>query len=138
MRCNRSAQLNLTADFPSNNMLVRNPTGDALRSIYLTNDIVKDIVLHNDYTRMRLMTCGTKVINKQEGAASKREGAEMQFRILSEGLPVVLPYIASNSIISADLPALRVMLETYYPVCANFEDPFKSAVDSKGTHPRIL
>ncbi|KAF7795210.1 hypothetical protein EIP86_006360 [Pleurotus ostreatoroseus] len=125
------AQLNLTQDFPATNMLVRNPTGDALRSIYLTNDIVKDIVLHNDYTRMRLMTCGTKVINKQEGAAAKREGAEMQFRVLSEGLPVVLPYITSDTIIPADLTALRVMMQTYYPVCANFEEPFKSAVDSR-------
>ncbi|KAJ3551352.1 hypothetical protein NM688_g4752 [Phlebia brevispora] len=125
------AQLNLTQDFPSSNMLIRNPTGEAVRSIYLTNDIVKDIALHNDYTRMRLMTCGTKVIGKQEGAAAKREGAEMQFRILSEGMPVMLPYIAPESIISADLAALKAMMQTYYPVCANFEEPFRSVVESK-------
>ena len=127
-----SAQLNLTDSFPSSNTLVRSPTGEAVRSIYLTNDIVKDIVAHNDYSRLRLMTCGTKVIGKQEGAAAKREGAEMQFRILSEGLPVMLPYIAPDSVLSADLAALKVMMQTYYPVCTNFEEPFKSAVEAKG------
>ena len=114
-------------------MLVRNPTGDAVRSIYLTNDIVKDIVLHNDFTRMRLMTCGTKVIGKQEGAAAKREGAEMQFRILSEGLPVMLPYISPEFIMTADLATLRIMMQTYYPVVAGFGEPFKSAIEGKCT-----
>ena len=128
-----STQLNLTADFPLSNMLVRNPTGDAVRSIYLTNDIVKDIVLHNDFTRMRLMTCGTKIIGKQEGAAAKREGAEMQFRILSEGLPVMLPHISPDSIITADLSALRITLQAYYPVVSGFGEPFRSAVEDKGT-----
>ena len=56
-----SSQLHLTADLPAANMLTRNPTGDTVRSIYMANDIVKQIVEHNDYTRMRLVTAGTKV-----------------------------------------------------------------------------
>ena len=118
------------------NMLIRNPTGDAVRSTYLANDIVKAIVLHNDYTRIRLMTCGTKVIGKQEGAAAKREGAEMQFRILSEGLPVMLPYIAPESVITADLAALKIMMQAYYPICSGFEEPFRSAVEERGERSR--
>ena len=114
-------------------MLIRNPTGDTVRSIYMTNDIVRQIVEHNDYTRMRLVTCGTKVMGKQEGAASKKEGAEMQFRILSEGLPVMLPYIEPESILSADLATLKVMMESYYPVCSQFQEPFRSAIEPKGT-----
>ena len=114
-------------------MLIRNPTGETVRSMYMTNDIVRQIVEHNDYTRMRLMTCGTKVMGKQEGAASKREGAESQFRILSEGLPVMLPYVQPESILSADLATLKVLIESYYPVCSHFQEPFRSAVEPKGT-----
>jgi multisite-specific tRNA:(cytosine-C5)-methyltransferase len=116
-------------------MLIRNPTGDTVRSIYMTNDIVRQIVEHNDYTRMRLVTCGTKVMGKQEGSASKKEGAGMQFRVLSEGLPVMLPYIQPESILSADLATLKVMMESYYPVCSQFQEPFGSAIEPKGTIP---
>ena len=114
-------------------MLIRNPTGDTVRSIYMTNDIVRQIVEHNDYTRMRLVTCGTKVMGKQEGAGAKKEGAEVQFRVLSEGLPVMLPYIQPESILSADLATLKVMMESYYPVCSLFQEPFRSAIEPKGT-----
>ena len=116
-------------------MLTRNPTGDTVRSIYMANDIVKQIVEHNDYTRMRLVTAGTKVMAKQEGAAAKRESAPMQFRILSEGLPVMLPYVEPASILGADLAALRVLMETYYPVVSQFQEPFRSAIEPRGTPP---
>ncbi|KZT07398.1 cytosine-5--methyltransferase [Laetiporus sulphureus 93-53] len=130
------SQLHFTPDFPSSNVLVRNPEGEALRSMYMTNDIVKDIVLHNDYSRMRLMTCGTKIIAKQESAEAKREGARPQFRVLSEGLPVVLPHIEPQSILSADVATLKVFMESYYPLCTSFGEPFKSLIESKdvGSH----
>ncbi|OSX63847.1 hypothetical protein POSPLADRAFT_1138690 [Postia placenta MAD-698-R-SB12] len=127
------SQLRLKPDFPASNILVRNPGGEPVRSLYMTNDIVKQIVLHNDYTRMRLMTCGTKVFAKQEGAGAKREGAEMQFRVLSEGLPVVLPHIEPEAILQADVATLRVMMESYYPLCTSFPAPFKSLLQSKAS-----
>ena len=71
-------------------MFVRSPSGETVRSLYMTNNIVRQIVENNDYTKMRLMTCGTKVLGNQEGAAAKREGVDSQFRILSEGLPCIV------------------------------------------------
>jgi multisite-specific tRNA:(cytosine-C5)-methyltransferase len=120
-------QLNLTASFPSSNILVRNPEGDAVRSFYLTNDLVKSVVLNNDYTRMRLMTSGTKVITKQEAG----RGLEAQFRVLGEGLPVVLPYIDPSVILDAEFATLKTLLMTYYPLCASFADPFRSVIENK-------
>ena len=99
----------------------------------MTNDIVKSIVQHNDYTRIRLMTCGTKVLAKQEGSVAKREGNEPQFRLLGEGLPVMLPYIEPECIIDADLPALKILMEGYYPVISGFSDPFRSVIEARGT-----
>ena len=97
----------------------------------MTNDIVKSIVENNDYTRLRLMTCGTKVMGKQEGAAAKREGAELQFRVLGEGLPVLLPFIDADSIVTADLPTLKILMETYYPLVTGFPEPFRSMIEAK-------
>ncbi|KAI8990721.1 cytosine-5--methyltransferase [Trametes punicea] len=121
----------LNPDFPASNMLVRNPVGDTVRSLYMVNDIVKSIIQHNDYARIRLMTAGTKVFGKQEGTEAKREGNETHFRVLAEGLPVVLPFVGSKAIVHADLAALKILLEAYYPLTSGFADPFRSTIEAK-------
>ncbi|KAK7683830.1 hypothetical protein QCA50_013206 [Cerrena zonata] len=131
-------KLNLKSNFPASNILVRNPAGDPVRSLYMTNDIVKSIVENNDYQRLRLMTCGTKVMGKQEGAAAKREGAELQFRVLDEGLPVLLPFIEPESIVTADLPTLKILMETYYPLINGFPEPFRSIIEAKTTGSHVV
>lgn len=76
---------------------------------------------------MRLMTSGTKVITKQEAG----RGLEAQFRVLGEGLPVVLPYIDPSVILDAEFATLKTLLMTYYPLCASFADPFRSVIENK-------
>lgn len=157
-----SRQLSLTPDFPSSNILVRNPAGEPARSLYLTNDIVHAVVQHNDFKKMRLMNAGTKIFTKQEGGfgrgkqaalsgsastapdvampddlavaetgAAEPEAIVTPFRLLSEGLPVVLPYIREESIIEAQMGALRTLVEEYYPLLDRFGEPFKSLMSSK-------
>ena len=77
---------------------------------------------------MRLMTAGTKVITKQDAG----RGMDAQFRVLGEGLPVVLPYMDPAVIMVADVRALRVLLQTYYPLCASFGEPFREAIEARG------
>ena len=114
-------------------MLVRNPAGDTVRSLYMVNDIVKSIIQHNDFARIRLMTAGTKVFGKQEGAEAKRAAAgDSHFRVLAEGLPVVLPFVGQRAVLRANGAALRVMMESYYPLTMGFADPFRSEVEAKG------
>ncbi|KDQ22272.1 hypothetical protein PLEOSDRAFT_1059847 [Pleurotus ostreatus PC15] len=127
-------RLKLTDGFPASNILVRNPGGDAVRSLYLTNDIVKTIILNNDYTRIRLTTAGTKVLAKQEAG---RDG-DAQFRVLGEGLPVVLPYIDPSTIMESGVGTLRILLKAYHPTCASFEEPFRSQIESKDIGNHIL
>jgi multisite-specific tRNA:(cytosine-C5)-methyltransferase len=129
-----SKRLSLTSDFPSSNVLVRNPAGNPVRSLYLTNDLVKTVVLYNDYDRIRLISCGTKVFTKQEGGKT----TDAQFRVLGEGLPVVLPYTDPNSIITADISVLKTLLEVHYPLCATFGQPFCSVIEGRGKIPAIL
>ena len=121
-------RLKLSSNFPASNILVRNPEGEPSRSLYLTNDLVKNIIQHNDYARIRLTFAGTKLLTKQEGG----KGIDAQFRVLGEGLPIVLPYIDPELIITGDLGALRILIESYYPLCTSFGDPFKSAIEAKG------
>ncbi|KAN0086028.1 S-adenosyl-L-methionine-dependent methyltransferase [Tylopilus felleus] len=130
-------QLHLTSSFPRSNVLVRNPEGDAVRSLYLVNDLVKSVLAANDYTRMRLMTAGTKVITKQDAAAG-RGFSDAHFRILGEGLPVVLPYVDPGTIVTADGAALRTLLQTYYPLCTSFQEPFRSVIEARGSGSHVV
>jgi len=84
-------------------------------------------VQHNDYTRMRLVTCGTKLFVKQGADKS----ADAQFRVLAEGLPVVMPYVKKETILRGSLAALRTLIEGYYPLCSTFTQAFRSEVEDK-------
>ncbi|ESK92221.1 trna (cytosine-5-)-methyltransferase [Moniliophthora roreri MCA 2997] len=132
-------RLHLTAEFPSDNILVRNPEGDVVRSMYLTNSIVKAIVQNNDFTRIRLTAAGTKVFTRQEGAklhekleetAKKGNTAAIgaQYRILGEGLPVVLPYVDPARIVEASIGTLKTLVESYYPLLESFEESFRNVM----------
>ena len=124
-----STRLNFSASFPSSNVLVRNAAGEAVRSLYITNPLIKTIVEHNDYMRLRIVNCGTKVLTKQDGG----RGMEPSFRILGEGLPVVLPYIEPETILEANTGVLRTLLSVYYPLCTAFKEPFKGVAETLGT-----
>jgi multisite-specific tRNA:(cytosine-C5)-methyltransferase len=126
--CCHRERLRLRSDFPASNILVRNPEGEPSRSLYLANDLVKNVIQHNDYTRIRLTFAGTKVLSKQEGG----KGVEAQFRVLDDGLSAVLPYVDPESIIAGDLKSLRTLIESYYPLCTSFGEPFKTAIEDKG------
>lgn len=121
-------RLKLSSNFPASNILIRNPEGEPSRSLYLTNDLVKNIIQHNDYVRIRLTFAGTKILTKQEGG----KGIDAQFRVLGEGLPIILPYVDPELIITGDSRSLRILIESYYPLCTSFGDPFKSAIQAKG------
>lgn len=110
-------------------MLVRNPEGDVVRSMYLTNDLIKQIILANDFTKIRLTAAGTKVFTKQEGG----KGIEAQYRILGEGLPVVLPYTNPQSIITGDMNILKTLVLSHYPLCTSFEESFRAVLDTLGS-----
>ena len=118
---------------------MRNPAGETARSLYLTNDLVRAVLTANDYKRLRIMTAGTKIFMRQESGFGSRElGGEdsaervPRFRLLSDGLPVVLPYIKPDIIIDTDIPALRRLLETYYPLLNAFGEGFQHDVGNRG------
>jgi len=124
-------KLNINSSFPAQNLLVRNPAGEAARSMYLTNDLVRKIIENNDYMKLRLVTAGTKIFGRQEG---KSTGSS--FRVLGDGIPVVMPYIADEHIVTADIEVLRVLMEGYYPLLSAFNQEFRTTLETKapGNH----
>jgi len=124
-------KLNINSSFPVQNLLVRNPTGEAARSMYLTNDLARKVIENNDYTKLRLVTAGTKIFGRQEG-----KSAGSSFRVLGDGIPVVMPYIADEHIVTADIEVLKVLMEGYYPLLSAFNQEFRKTLEPKspGNH----
>jgi len=125
--------LNIDSSFPSRNVLVRNPAGEPARSLYLTNDVVKQIIDSNGYVRIRLVTSGTKMFGRQEG-----KGADMSFRVLGEGLPVVLPFIPAEFILTGDALSLKTLMRGYYPLTTSFPKQFRSIVESQSSGSHVV
>lgn len=124
-------KLNISSSFPAQNLLVRNPSGEAARSMYLTNDLVRKIIENNDYMKLRLVTAGTKIFGRQEGRSMGSS-----FRVLGDGIPVVMPYIADEHIVTADIEVLRILMEGYYPLLSAFNQEFRKTLETKapGNH----
>ncbi|CAE6481525.1 unnamed protein product [Rhizoctonia solani] len=125
--------LQIKPSFPSANLFVRNPDGEALRHIYLCNDAVRQILVHNDFARLRLISAGVRVFNRQESAVKAELHGRNRFRFLTEGIPSVLPHVDESRIVTADLDTLRVFMRLYYPICGEFSSPMKEILTSLET-----
>lgn len=51
-----------------------------------------------------------------------RSCRQAHFRPLAESLPILLPYIHTESIIPCPAAALRQLVKEYYPLCKDFLD----------------
>ena len=56
----------------------------------------------------------------------------LQFRITNEGLHSVLPFFIRERLLKGDESSLQTLLKAYYPLCSEFEDPFKGVIEPIG------
>ncbi|GJJ10536.1 hypothetical protein Clacol_004763 [Clathrus columnatus] len=133
--------LQLLPSFPVSNLFVRNPEGAgssvSLRSIYLCNDMVKCIVEANDYSRLRLVSVGTKLFTRQDGGENDKSldtttVTRRRFRILADGVPTLLPYIPRDMVCLGNKDDLKQLLESYHPLINDLSEPFRSQIVAKG------
>ncbi|EUC55359.1 tRNA (cytosine-5)-methyltransferase, partial [Rhizoctonia solani AG-3 Rhs1AP] len=122
--------LQIKPSFPSANLFVRNPDGEALRQIYLCNDAVRQVLAHNDFARLRLINAGVRVFSRQESGVKAEIHGRNRFRFLTEGVPSVLPHVDESRILTADLNTLCVFMRLYYPICGEFDSPMKERLTS--------
>ncbi|GAA6030928.1 hypothetical protein JCM8097_008941 [Rhodosporidiobolus ruineniae] len=103
--------------FPFADLLVRNASGLPMRSIYLTSDLTRSLLLSNAYTRMRLISCGVRLFTRQDN--TKDGTYRCKWRINSEGLEVIRPYLSDKRVVTAGNEVLRQVMEN---VSVRFED----------------
>lgn len=118
----------LSPEFPSDKLFVRNADGLPLRSIYLSSDMVRTILDHNDYARLRLISAGVKILIRQD--PGKTDTYKCRWRVTQDGLPVLKSYMGPARKTEGDLKALRRLCTDLYPTFEGFDEDFKTAVKS--------
>ncbi|KAM0749571.1 S-adenosyl-L-methionine-dependent methyltransferase [Meredithblackwellia eburnea MCA 4105] len=110
----------LDPSFPLSSLLVRNASGQALRTIYFTSPIVRELLLSNSYKRMRLTSCGVKLFARQDAS---RDGVfRCKWRVLAEGLELIRPFMGPKRVIRCKPDTLRVFMEALSTSIENIKD----------------
>ncbi|KAL9030686.1 MAG: hypothetical protein Q9196_001208 [Gyalolechia fulgens] len=83
---------NLSSHFPRDRFMVRNATGEPVKSIYYTSLLARDILTANEGTGVKLVHCGIKMFVKQD---VQRENT-CRWRIQTDGLPIVEAWVGED------------------------------------------
>lgn len=78
----------------------------------------------NDYIRLRLVNCGVKVFIRHGSV----EDVIPNFRFAEEGVEAVLRDVVEEKIVQGGLGELKILMESYYPLCETFEEPFRGVI----------
>ncbi|KIM25888.1 hypothetical protein M408DRAFT_330889 [Serendipita vermifera MAFF 305830] len=157
-RCLANLRIQITASnkesaLPAHNLFVRNSDPTILRSVYLSNDIVKAVLTANEPSRLRIISAGLKIATKQEGsgralaklkqkeaagdgAVVTSEDAEVfqKYRVLNDAVALILPYMKPEHIIHGDMGVLKVFVRRTYPLAKEFEEPYKGTFEACGEY----
>lgn len=110
--------------FPKRNILVRNPNQQAGRTIYLTSNLVRNILHSNDYTRLRLISSGVKLFVKQDNQKAFSEEEKdvvnrCKWRVTNESVNFVKKYLPAEAIFKGTPDDLKSFVENYHPVISS-------------------
>uniref|UniRef100_A0A060T8Y2 ARAD1D11154p n=1 Tax=Blastobotrys adeninivorans TaxID=409370 RepID=A0A060T8Y2_BLAAD len=94
--------------FPRDTMLVRNMSGEPVRTIYYVAPSVKPILQLNE-DRLKFVHAGIKMFAQQ-----KSEGA-CKWRVQSEGIDLLFPYATKRVVKASSADAVKKMCEVQFP-----------------------
>lgn len=129
----------LSKKFPVNNLLVRNKDGLPLRTIYLASSSARavlsgggsGIMPHPSLNpqKLRVLNAGVKVFARQE--SNKAGDLECKWRLISDGLGPVRPFVSHDNVLAANLSDVANILSQYYPFFNSLpQGSFKSKVEA--------
>jgi len=99
--------------FPSSDLLVRNSSALAIRSISLTSPLIRSLITCNSYSRMRLVACGVKAFGKQD---SGKEGTvyKCKWRIVGEGVSTLRAYLGGSRMLGVGKDGFEKLMKSMY------------------------
>ncbi|KAB8349667.1 hypothetical protein FH972_023685 [Carpinus fangiana] len=103
--------------FPRDRFMVRNASGEPVKAIYYTADLVKQILTENEGKGIKFVHSGVKMFVKQD--VQGREDA-CKWRIQTEGLPILEQWVGEARVVRlTSPPLLRRLLREMFPRLAD-------------------
>jgi multisite-specific tRNA:(cytosine-C5)-methyltransferase len=117
----------LSPHFPTTDLFVRNATGEPLRGIYITNSLVREVLNRNP--TIRLLNAGTRLFVKQPDPKSE---AECLWRIHSDGLSLIDPFLGDNRIVDASVDDIWEIMksEAQFPLIRDLKPILKDRISN--------
>ena len=102
----------LSPRFPQDRFMVRNATGEPARTIYYTSALARELLTENEGKGIRFVHCGVKMFMKQD--VQGRDTC--RWRIQSEGLPIIEPWVGEDRVVRLRKRAtLHKLLREMFP-----------------------
>ncbi|KAI8453283.1 S-adenosyl-L-methionine-dependent methyltransferase [Phakopsora pachyrhizi] len=114
----------ISSEFPTDNLLVRNPEGVPNRTIYLTSSIVRRVIENNLHDRLRLVCCGVKMFGRQDQYKNLpiSEQNRCKWRLISDGIEFLKRFIGTKRLVTCGLDGLKQLIKEQYPLFEDVED----------------
>ncbi|KAH3669049.1 hypothetical protein OGAPHI_001645 [Ogataea philodendri] len=97
--------------FSKDTMLVRNATGEALRTIYYVAPVVKKIIETNE-RKLKLIYAGVKMFISQRAEYSQQA---CPWRVQYESVPILKEHLGPNRTFQINLDLLKILLSEPFP-----------------------
>lgn len=96
-------------DFPKDCTLVRNATGEPLRTIYYVSPIVKEILTIEEQ-KLKLIHAGIKLF-----VAQRNDSGSCPWRVQNEALTTINRYLSDKRKVSCNLKLLELLFQEAFP-----------------------
>ena len=102
----------LSPRFPRDRFMVRNATGEPVKTIYYTSALARELLTENEGKGIRFVHCGVKMFMKQD--VQGRDTC--RWRIQSEGMPIVESWVGEDRVVRLRKRAtLHKLLKEMFP-----------------------
>ena len=103
---------NLSPSFPRDRFVVRNASGNPVRTIYYSSTLARDILIENEGKGIKFVHCGVKMFVSQD----VQKVGVCPWRIQSEGLPILEGWVGEERVVRLrSRETLRKLLVEMFP-----------------------
>ncbi|WBW70623.1 tRNA (cytosine-5-)-methyltransferase [Schizosaccharomyces osmophilus] len=127
----------LDPKFPRDHFFVRNQSGTPTRSVYFACSLFKKII-ENNINRVKFVHGGVRFFVKQDISPLLKSNESLEvnkdicnFRIHSDGVNIISPYLDEKFFCDADLEDLKILMKYDYPRLEQFPENGKLKVGSE-------
>ncbi|ORX42903.1 S-adenosyl-L-methionine-dependent methyltransferase [Hesseltinella vesiculosa] len=117
----------LKEEFPLDQFLVRAEPGNKYRNIYFVSQAVKDVLQSSDFGRLNMVNTGVRLFTRQ---GSLNDVNACFFRLTTEGVPLIEPYLDDRRKLAVSMEDLKVLLVYAFPLVSQFTTAVRDALEN--------